>query len=138
MAVADDLIWASPSLLLWQAYDVRCRVDLASCAHVVDGQNCLVDPIELSPGAIEELSVVAAPKMIVLTNGNHARAALQFKERFKIPIFAHQDAQEGLEIALDEDARISDDCQIIPLTGAGPGEIAIYRAGSGVLSIGMP
>jgi hypothetical protein len=80
--------------------------------------------------------VVAAPKMIVLTNGNHARAALQFKERFKIPIFAHQDAQEGLEIALDEDARISDDCQIIPLTGVGPGEIAIYRAGAGVFSIG--
>jgi glyoxylase-like metal-dependent hydrolase (beta-lactamase superfamily II) len=65
---------------------------------------------------------------------------LQSKERFKIPIFAHQDAQEGLEIALDgfldEDARISDHCQIIPLTGAGPGEIAIYRAGAGVLSIG--
>jgi glyoxylase-like metal-dependent hydrolase (beta-lactamase superfamily II) len=140
MAVADDLIWVSPSLLFWQAYDARCRVDLSSCAHIVDGQICLVDPIELSPGAIEELSLVAPPKMIVLTNGNHARAALQFKERFKIPIFAHHDAREDLEIALDgfvdENARVFHDCHIIPLTGAGPGEIAIYQAGSGVLSIG--
>jgi glyoxylase-like metal-dependent hydrolase (beta-lactamase superfamily II) len=140
MAVADDLIWVSPSLLFWQAYDVRCRADLSSCAHLVDGQICLVDPIELSRGTIEELPLVAPPKMIVLTNGNHARAALQFKERFKIPIFAHQDAREGLEIALDgfldENSRISDDCQIIPLTGAGPGEIAIYWGASGVLSIG--
>jgi hypothetical protein len=37
---------------------------------------------------------------------------------------------------VDENCRIFHDCQIIPLTGAGPGEIAIYRAGSGVLSIG--
>ena len=140
MAVADDLIWVSPSLLFWQAYDARCRTDLSSCAHIIDGQICLVDPIELSPGAIQELPLVAPLKMIVLTNGDHARAALQFKERFKIPIFAHQDAREGLEMALDgfvdESSRIFHDCQIIPLTGAGPGEIAIYRAGSGVLSIG--
>ena len=140
MAVADDLVWVSPSLLFWQAYDVCCRADLSSCAHMVDGQICLVDPIELSAGAFEELSLVAPPRMIVLTNGNHARAALRFKERFKIPIFAHQDAREALGIALDgfldENSRVSHDCQIIPLTGAGPGEIAIYQAGSGVLSIG--
>jgi glyoxylase-like metal-dependent hydrolase (beta-lactamase superfamily II) len=140
MAVAEDLVWVSPSLLFWQAYDARCRTDLSSCAHIIDGQICLVDPIELSPAAIEELSSVAPPKMILLTNGNHARAALRFKERFKIPIFAHRDAREGLGIdldgLLDENSRISHDCQIIPLTGAGPGEIAFYRAASGSLSIG--
>jgi len=140
MAVADDLVWVSPSLLFWQAYDAGCRTDLSSCAHIVGGQICLVDPIELSPGAIEELSLVATPEMILLTNGNHARAALRFKERFKIPIFAHQDAREDLEIALDgfvdENSPIFYDCHIIPLTGAGRGEIAIYQAGSGVLSIG--
>jgi glyoxylase-like metal-dependent hydrolase (beta-lactamase superfamily II) len=140
MAVAEDLIWVSPSLLFWQAYDARCRAELSSCGHIVDGQICLVDPIQLSLAAVKELSLAAAPKMIVLTNGNHARAALHFKERFKIPIFAHQDAREALGIVLDglldENSRISHDCQIIPLTGAGPGEIAIYQAGSGVLSIG--
>jgi len=113
---------------------------VCSCAHIIDGQICLVDPIELSPTAFKELSLVAPPKMILLTNGNHARAALHFKERFKIPIFAHQAAQEGLGIDLDgfldENSRISHECQIIPLTGAGPGEIAIYLAASGVLSIG--
>ena len=140
MAVARDLIRVSPSLLFWQAYDAGCRADLSSCAHIVDGQIYLVDPIELNLAAVEELSLAAAAKMILLTNGNHARAAVHFKERFKIPIFAHQDARESLGIVLDgvldENSQISHDCQIIRLAGAGPGEIAIYQAGSGVLSIG--
>jgi glyoxylase-like metal-dependent hydrolase (beta-lactamase superfamily II) len=140
MAVAEDLVWVSPSLLFWQAYDACCRTEVSSCAHIIDGEIYLVDPIELSRAAIKELSLVGPPKMIVLTNANHARAALLFKERFNIPILAHWDAREDLGIALDgfldENSRISHDCQIIPLTGAGPGEIAIYQAGSGVLSIG--
>ena len=140
MALADDLVWVSPSLLFWQAYDAGCRTELSSCAHIIDGQIYLVDPIELSQAAIKELSLVAPLKMILLTNGNHARAALLFKERFNVPIFAHQDAREGLGIALDgfldENPRISDDCHIIRLAGAGPGEIAIYQAACGVLSIG--
>ena len=81
---------------------------------------------------LEEAAPWAA---IVLTNGNHARAALEFKRRSSAPIFAHPDAARELEIPVDGflniGGRVGGNLELLDLQGAGSGEVALYHpAGS--------
>lgn len=137
MAKAQTFTTITPAIFSWQAFEPAVKCDLSSCAiATVDGL-IFVDPIELADRAMRELTAAIIPLAIVLTNGNHTRAAAQFRDRFGVQVLAAANA-EGLDIL--PDARLADGdlipggMQVVALPGAGPGEIAIV--GNGVACVG--
>ena len=63
------------------------KTELCASA-IVTGEGLLfVDPIPLAAEALAELTEIAPPHAIVLTNGNHWRAAAEYRERFGVPVW---------------------------------------------------
>lgn len=135
---AEELQLVRPDLAFWQAYEPAVKCDLSCCARRVDAGLVFIDPIPLAAAAIEELLALAKPAAVVLTNGNHARAAADFRARFSIPILAHAGAVPELGIPIDEEladgATVLDSLRVITLPGAAAGEIAL--CGGAALHLG--
>ena len=75
MPVATDFQAVTPSLFAWHAYEPAVKCELSSCALETAGGLIFVDPIELPEPALAKLLSGRKPCAIVLTNGNHTRAA---------------------------------------------------------------
>ncbi len=134
------------TLACWEAYDAASKVDLHACAlTLADGRMFFIDPIPLARTALEEL--LAAPGVrpagVVVTNGNHARAAGEFRRRFDVPLCASTDAvaaaglAAGVTIPNAGGPIFGGALEAIALPGAAAGETALYRAdGGGLLIVG--
>ncbi len=143
MRAAPEYADLGGGLFGWQAYDPTSKVDLHASAVAVSGQLYFVDPIPLAEEALAELTADAKPAGIVLTNANHARAAEMFRRRLAVPVCIHPEA--AAEIGLASDAMpdagggpvFGGVFETVPLPGAAPGEIALYRAdGEGLIIVG--
>lgn len=97
---AEEFQQVRHDLAFWQAYEPAVKSDLSCCARRFGNELIFIDPIPLAKSALAELTADATPVAIVVTNGNHARAAAEFRDRFSIPILAHAAAE--LEIAVDQ------------------------------------
>lgn len=132
-AAASEIQQVTADVVFWQAYEPEVKVDLCSCAVRGKAGWVIVDPISLSQDALREFGEVVKPVAIVLTNGNHARAAAEFRERCGVPVLAHADAVPELEIPVDEELAkgsvVAGDLTVISLPGAGAGEIALHSPG---------
>ena len=136
--------WA---LALWQEYDPASKVDLHATAVAVAGSGLFfVDPIPLRAAALSELLAQTAdtpPAAVLVTNGNHARAAAEFARRFGVPLCVTAAAAEaagvaaGIVITEAGGAVFGGAFEAVPLTGAAAGEVAFYRAdGGGLVVVG--
>ena len=138
MPRADEFQQITDGLFFWQAYDPAVKVDLSCCARRTPRGLVFIDPIPLAAGALAELCARETPAAIILTNGNHARAAADCRERFSIPIHAHAAAVAELGLAVDREIAdgetVLDNLTAITLPGAAPGEIALHA--EGVLHLG--
>ena len=125
----------------WEAYDPISKVDLCASAVSLGGQLYFVDPFPLAKNALAELLAGRTPAGIVVTNGNHARAAEEFRHRYRVPLALHEDARA--ETGLEPDVTIPREggpifngaFEAIPLPGGAPGEVALYRSDAGGLLI---
>jgi len=93
-AKAKDLEEIVPGVYNWYVEDER--VGMRSDAYAVvdrDGAVVLIDPLPIDEQLLRPLGVITA---IVLTAGNHQRSAWRFREIFKVPVWAPEDAH-GLE-----------------------------------------
>lgn len=139
VAVADEIQQVTPELWVWQAYEPAVKCDLSSAALLVEGGLLLIDPIRLAADALAELTNIAPPQIIVLTNANHARAAAWYRERFDVPVAADAGAVPELELhadqILDDSAMLPGGVRVVRLPGAVAGEIALLGA-SGIVCIG--
>ena len=137
MAIATDFQAVTPSLFAWHAYEPAVKCELSCCAFDSAGGLIFVDPIALAEPALASLLHGRKPHAIILTNGNHVRAAASFRERFGAKVFASAEAA-GLDITpdgtLSEGQPAPGGMQVIALPGAGPGEIALV--GNGIACIG--
>ena len=138
MACAEEFQTVREDLFFWQAYDASVKVDLSCCARQTSRGLVFIDPIRLADEALDELTARRRPAAIVLTNGNHERAARGLRERFQIPIYAHRDALPGLgdcvDRTLEDGEGLMDELTVVKLPGASPGEIALH--GADVLHVG--
>jgi len=128
LTVATDFQTVTSSLFTWQAFEPAVKCELSSCAlNGTDGL-IFVDPIALSETAFGRLLRGRKPRAIILTNGNHTRAAGAMRDRLGLKVLASGDAS-GLEIVPDEtlgDGQIAPGgMKVMTLPGAGPGEIAL-------------
>ncbi len=114
------------------------RTDLGSTAIGTTEGLVLVDPVDLTEEAVAALLQPGPWVAMVLTNGNHARAAARFRSRFNVPVYSHPDAVGELEIAVDgvltEGSELAG-LRVLEVPGAGPGEIALWHE-QGVLVVG--
>jgi len=138
MARADEIHEVRHGLYFWQAYEPAVKVELSCCACRTRRGLVFVDPIPLAKLALEELLEAGPPAAIVLTNGNHARAAAEYRKRLSIPIYAHGDAVEELGLAVDHPVNdgdvVMDELTVTRLPGSAAGEIAL--AGNGAWHLG--
>ena len=141
MAIASELVQVAPSLFIWQAYDPAVKADLFSSAIVTVDGAFLVDPIPLRSEAIDELLGLARVVGIIVTSGNHLRAANQFAKQFSVSVFTRREAfpdkMRAQSRELGDGEHICDELRVIGIEGAGLGEIALYyAAGKGTLIVG--
>lgn len=138
---ASDFAWLlNEAIAFWQEYDPASRTDLSCSAHRINDGLYFVDPIRLAPEAATALVERALPRAILLTNGNHTRAARLFARQWNIPIFAPSGIERDLGFTPDGElkpgATYWDQLQILDLSGASAGEVAIYRRDLEILSFG--
>ena len=137
---AGDFAWLNEAVAFWQEYDSASRTDLSCSAHRIDDGLYLIDPIRLAPEATTALVERALPRAILLTNGNHGRAAKVYARQWNIPIFAPPNLQSELGFAPDGELKSGgvywDQLEIFELSGASMGEVAIYRRDLETLSSG--
>jgi hypothetical protein len=95
---ADRVDTVVPGIVHWTLRDDR--IDFRSDAYGVETPDgiVLIDPLPLSPEAVESLGAVAA---ICLTEGQHQRSAWRLRKRLGAPIYAPEGAH-GLEEDPDE------------------------------------
>lgn len=132
MPIAEEFQLVSDRVAVWQAYEPAVKCDLSSTAIATRDGLVFIDPIPLRADALAELVAGTKPHMIVLTNGNHARAAADFAAKFSIPIAATPAAEPELGIAIDVELADGDpvsDARVISIDGAGPGEFAVHFGG---------
>ncbi len=131
---ADDFHDLGHGLFEWSVYDPAVKVELHAHALVVGGELLCIDPIPLRREAREELLAAAGVSgfgSILLTNGNHARAAEEFRRRFRTGVGAHEDAREALRadgLEVDGPPR---GMKALALPGFGPGEVAYWHPEDG-------
>jgi len=131
---ADEFHQLRSDLFVWQAYEKAVKTDLTCCACRTEKGFVFIDPIPLQKEAEAELLAIAPPRAIILTSGNHERAAEDYRKRFSIPIYAHADAAAEFSCTLDQtvvDGEIAlDEFTVLSIPGAAAGEIALHRGGA--------
>jgi hypothetical protein len=135
---ADEFQSVRADTLFWQAYEPAVKCDLSSCARIFGKELVFIDPIPLAADALAELAELATPVAVILTSGNHARAAVKFREKFSIPIHAHAAAVPELGITVDglltEGGEAPGGLEVMEIEGAAAGEIALI--GGGIAHVG--
>jgi hypothetical protein len=138
MTIADEVLQVTPALSFWQAYEPAVKCDLTSCAVMTGEGLMVIDPIGLRPAAWDALGAADRPGAILLTSGNHARAAADWRARLGWRVIAPLGAVGDLEIT--PDATVADGdltpggFRIVGLPSAGPGEVAYV--GNGLACLG--
>lgn len=141
MASADEFHDLGGGLYFWQTYEPAVKTDL-SCAALRTGDDWFfIDPIPLAADALHELTGdKVRGGAILLTNGNHERAAAAFRDRFALPVLAHAEAAAEFTLAVDRLVANGDEpfagISVIALPGAAAGEVAYLHAASGTLGLG--
>jgi glyoxylase-like metal-dependent hydrolase (beta-lactamase superfamily II) len=126
----SDFDRIAPHLSLWHDYDPAVKADLYSTCLLTSGGVYLIDPIPLKSEAFDELLGSARVTGIIVTNGNHLRAAAQFAKQFSVPIFARRETfadkttRQFRELA--EGDKICDELYVIGIEGAATGEIILH------------
>lgn len=140
MRPVDEIQRVNERLVFWQGYEPAVKVDLSSHAWLTAQGWVLIDPIPLRDEALAELRGGEKVAAIVLTNGNHERAAADYQKKTGARIFAHEGARGALS---DGDVQWIKDTEevcglaAIHLPGFAAGEIALHAPeGGGIVMMG--
>src|SRR4051812_5043979 len=89
MPIASEIELVTPSIFLWRVFDPAVKAELFSTAIATIDGSYLIDPVALTPEPAAQLYARSPILGIIVTNENHARAAANFAETFKVPIHGH-------------------------------------------------
>lgn len=125
-------------LFRWAAFSPQHKVELTSHAVVTDGRLFCFDPIPLEEESFIDLSRRGRPTAIILTNENHERDAVGWRDRWQVPIWISPAA--NLSIAglkrFPVDLAEWEGWRIWPLNGGGAGELAFQLAEASLVVFG--
>ena len=126
MQSAPEIEPVGHGIFIWRHYDAAIKAELFSTGLQTDSGIFLVDPIRLAPETMTDWQGVAG---VVVTNENHLRSAVEFAQRFRVPVYS----------ASNPAAEIFDASGLtaVPIQGAATGEIALrWEASGGTIVMG--
>ena len=127
----------SSNVYQWSEFSNEKKINFNGYYVSCLGEAVIVDPPFLSDDGISELKNIikekpnSSLKAIILTNVNHDRMCLKFKEIFNVPVYIHEEDASALDFEVDH-TFCSDDVEIfgfevIHLSNQkSPGECAFY------------
>jgi glyoxylase-like metal-dependent hydrolase (beta-lactamase superfamily II) len=140
MTSADEFQTLTDSLFIWSAFQPAYKCETGSTAIRAAGGLVVIDPIPLAAAAWQELLALAPLRAILLTNGNHARQALQLREKHHVPVVTAPATRKDIEELKPDVVLLENELlygiAAIPIPGATPGETAFYSRQSGVVVLG--
>jgi len=141
MPRAYEVDEVSPSIFVWQAYDIKVKADLFSSALETDAGTYVVDPIPLGPDNLLNLRAYRKMAGIFVTNANHARAAADFAKAFLVPVYAHEELRGCPDFPQTTGVRdgevFSQGLTAVAIEGGPAGETALhYDANGGTMVLG--
>lgn len=137
MKEAERLEAWGPDCLRWSVYSPAHKVELMS--HAVrgrDGRYLVFDPIPLRESEWSRCSLAGLVSAIVLTNGNHERAAGAWRLRLGCPVIGPAAVAWDLEGIQAAPAELPGGWRAVPLPGGAPGETAWRLDSSGLVVFG--
>lgn len=138
MPKAEEFQVVAPNLCVWSAYSPEIKAELYSTAYINSGSIELIDPVELSEPAWNDLLKLGTPRSVLLTSGNHLRDADLYRKKCRIPVVGSVGTREDLGKEVDVvlfGTEVIHGLKPVPLPGGGPGETAFLSA-DGVLILG--
>ncbi len=140
MVVADSLVSVSSGVWIWSVFEESVRTDLYSTAIRAEEGLVIVDPVRMCEEGMEQLARNGPVCAVVLTSGNHLRAAPWFRKRFGTTVYAHPDAVAEFVDPVDGLLRasrpVAGDLRVLEIPGAAEGEVALYCESRGHLHFG--
>ena len=136
MRPVEEIQQVNDRLIYWEGYDPAVKVDLSSHAILTRDGWVLIDPIPLGDEPLAGLGARAGFAAILLTSGNHERAAADFKRKCGVPVIAHREAVDELSMETDQIVSDGDEViglRVIHLPGFAQGEMALYSPDHGGL-----
>lgn len=136
--VASEVHEILPGVFRWECFSREHKVELTSYAVLADGQLYIFDPIELIAEARKRLLANHPVAAIVLTNENHERATVAWREVTKAPVWLGK----GASVALPQVHRWSSapapwgPWMVTPLPGGPGGEVALRWAERSLVVLG--
>jgi glyoxylase-like metal-dependent hydrolase (beta-lactamase superfamily II) len=101
-----DGIW------MWSIFVEEQDTDLNGyLVQTSENEAFIVDPPCAGPEVLDSFEPLPKLTMIVITNSNHERSAQQFKEKFRIPVYAHRQDAPLMSVAVD---RVFEDSELLP------------------------
>jgi glyoxylase-like metal-dependent hydrolase (beta-lactamase superfamily II) len=127
-----------PGLWVWHSYDSSVKTELFSAALAAANGVYLFDPIPLADADLVALTQTGPIAAIVVTNANHQRAAIEYSDRFCVPVLGHPETLAVIKPGRSEDlSMIATDLEAIEIEGAVAGEVALYQPlNGGTLIVG--
>jgi uncharacterized cupin superfamily protein len=123
-------------LYTWSVFNEEKQFDFNGFLWVRDDGNILIDPVPMSAQDAAQLDELGGAALIVLTNRDHERDAMAFKQRTGAQFVAHEADAPLFELAVDrtvaDGEEIVPDLRVLHLEhGKSPGEIALlWRSGT--------
>jgi glyoxylase-like metal-dependent hydrolase (beta-lactamase superfamily II) len=136
---AEEFQALNESVYIWSVYDPAVKTDLCTTLLKVPSGLVVIDPAPLAEAAWKELLALAPLRAILLTNGNHPRAAVELKKRHHVPIVTAPATRHDLD-GLKPDVVLLENELLygiapVPVPGATPGETAFF-SNLGVMVLG--
>jgi hypothetical protein len=123
-----------PGICLWRFYDPSVKAELFSTALETTAGTYLIDPIPLALEAVASLTARSKIAGIIVTNENHDRAAAQFGEKLKVPIYLHAALSGATKlpggVPVQENS-FPTELTAVAIEGGPAGEIAIHSTAAG-------
>jgi uncharacterized cupin superfamily protein len=116
----------------WSVFNEDRQIDFNGHLWVREGEgNLLIDPVPMIDSDLDQLDSLGTVSHIVITNRDHERQAVFFRDRTGAQIVAHEADAPLLESAPDRTVADADEIvsglQAVHLQhGKSPGEIALY------------
>lgn len=128
-----------PGLWIWHAHDCSVKTDLFSTAIAARDGVYLVDPIPLADADLAALVQNSHISAIIVTNANHQREALDYSDRFSVPVLGHPETLAAIKPTRSNDIHTvisKAEFEVIEIEGVVAGEIALYHRAMGALIVG--
>src|ERR1700722_15840432 len=86
----------SANVYLWSVSHLSVKCEIGCAALKLASGWVVVDPVPLAEAAWKELLAMAPLRAILLTNGNHVRAAMALRVQHKVPIVTAADTRRDI------------------------------------------